>query len=78
MAEAEEAGSSEGAETTVSGAGLGAALALGRRKAKTNGDPQLDAFLAEHTRLARLQSEHLNEQRDLTLSRLRWAGSATG
>jgi tetratricopeptide (TPR) repeat protein len=76
MAEAEEPSGAEAAETTVAGAGLGAAvsLALGRRKARAKGadDPQLDAFLAEHTRLARLQSEHLHEQRELTLSRLRW------
>ncbi|THD53542.1 hypothetical protein [Phenylobacterium sp.] len=75
MAKAEEAREAEAAETTVAGAGLGAALALalGRRKAKPSGDPALDAFLAEHTRLARLQSEHLHETGDLALSRLRWA-----
>jgi hypothetical protein len=74
MVEAEETGSSEAAEATVAGAGLGAALslALGRRKAKADDDPALDAFLAEHTRLARLPSEHLHEQGELALSRLRW------
>jgi hypothetical protein len=65
MAKSEEARETEVADATVSGAGLGAALAqaLGRRKAKAKDDPELDAFLAEHTRLARLQSEHLHEQR---------------
>lgn len=76
MAEAEDRSGGEAAATTVAGAGLGAALslALGRRKGKAKGaeDLQLDAFLAEHTRLARLQAEDLHETRDLTLSRLRW------
>jgi tetratricopeptide (TPR) repeat protein len=54
------------------GAGIGAAIAaaLGRRSAKT--DPELDKFLKQQTRLAELQTEHLHEQRELVLSRLRW------
>jgi tetratricopeptide (TPR) repeat protein len=54
------------------GAGIGAAIAaaLGRRSAKT--DPELDRFLKQQTRLAELQTEHLHEQRELVLSRLRW------
>jgi tetratricopeptide (TPR) repeat protein len=79
MADWEDTAAAEAAEASVSGAGLGAALAMEftRRKAKGAGkaqvDPQLDAFLAEHTRLARLQVENLEEQGTLTLSRLRWA-----
>ncbi|MBS0361042.1 MAG: hypothetical protein JSR98_06655 [Proteobacteria bacterium] len=75
MAEAEDARDAEVAEPTVADAGVGAALsmALARRRAKgrAGGDPELDAFLAEHTRLARLQVEHLTETGDLALSRLR-------
>ncbi|HWE48038.1 MAG TPA: hypothetical protein VG407_18620 [Caulobacteraceae bacterium] len=51
------------------------ALALGRKrrapKADTGADPKVDAFLDEQTRLLRLQSEHLHEQRDLQLAHLR-------
>ncbi len=35
-------------------------------------DPRLDAYLDKQTRLLDLQAEHLHEQRELTLSRLRW------
>jgi tetratricopeptide (TPR) repeat protein len=75
MAEAEDAREAEVSEPAVAGAGVGAALsmALARRRAKgkAGDDPELDAFLAEHTRLARLQAEHLTETGDLALSRLR-------
>ena len=66
-------GDAEAAETTASGAGMGVALAaaVGRRKGKAGGDLELDAFLAEHTRLARLQAEHLTETGEIALSRLR-------
>ena len=54
------------------GAAAATALALGRA---TRGNKALDAkaasFLDQQTRLAHLQSEHLHEQRALTLSRLR-------
>ncbi|HZZ68423.1 MAG TPA: hypothetical protein VFE18_09635 [Phenylobacterium sp.] len=79
MADWEDTAAAEAAEASVSGAGLGAALAMeitrrkGAAKAKREDDPGLDVFLAEHTRLARLQVENLEEQGDLTLSRLRWA-----
>ena len=62
----------------ASGAGPGlsaaGALAIGRRRARPSGaaDPKMDAFLDEQTELARLQKEHLHEQRELVLSRLRW------
>jgi tetratricopeptide (TPR) repeat protein len=51
-----------------------AAMAIGMRKARTRdrADPKLDIFLDEQTRLVRLQTEHLHEQRELILSRLRW------
>jgi tetratricopeptide (TPR) repeat protein len=75
MADWEDTAVAEAAEASVFGAGL--AMEITRRKgagkAKRDEDPQLDAFLAEHTRLARLQVENLEEQGTLTLSRLRWA-----
>ena len=73
MAESEDAREAEAAETTVSGAALGVALAtaVGRRKAKAGADPELDAFLAEHTRLAQLQSEQLRETLQRSRSRAR-------
>ena len=51
-----------------------AALAVGLRKGRGRDkpDPKLDAFLDEQTRLVRLQTEHLHEQRELTLSHMRW------
>ena len=50
-----------------------AAMALGLRKARAGAkqDPKLDAFLDEQTRLVRLQTEHLHEQRELQLAHLR-------
>ena len=50
-----------------------AGLAIGLRKGRSRDrdDPRLDAFLDEQTRLTRLQSEHLHEQREVVLSRLR-------
>ncbi|HEX4097881.1 MAG TPA: hypothetical protein VHX64_14230, partial [Caulobacteraceae bacterium] len=51
------------------------ALTLGRtsrgRGAKSL-DAKAEAFLDEQTRLIRLQTEHLHEQRQVILSRLRW------
>ena len=47
------------------------AMALGRKAGKAKPDPVADDFLREQTRLARLQSEHLHEQRELMLSRQR-------
>ena len=53
-----------------------AALALGVKRARARGnthqDAGLDAFLAKQGALVDLQMEHLHEQRELTLSRLRW------
>ncbi|MBV8683386.1 MAG: hypothetical protein JO111_10960 [Caulobacteraceae bacterium] len=62
-------------ENAPGAAGVSAALAaaLGRRGRKTAAnDPELDTFLEAHTRLARLQAEHLHEMRELIVSRLRW------
>jgi hypothetical protein len=74
VAESEEVAESEGLSAQTGGAGLGASLAvaLNRRKRKGEEDPELDDFLREQTTLARLQSEHLHEQRTLVLARLRW------
>jgi hypothetical protein len=51
-----------------------AALAIGLRTGHTRHrpDPKLDAFLEKQGRLIDLQTEHLHEQRELILSRLRW------
>ncbi len=53
-----------------------AALAVGLKRSRsspnTAEDAKLDAFLDEQTGLVRLQKEHLHEQRELILSRLRW------
>jgi hypothetical protein len=74
MAESEEAWEAEAAGAAPSGAALGVALAaaVSRRKGKAGGDPELDLFLAEHTRLAQMQSQQMRETGALTLSRLRW------
>src|SRR5436190_9831203 len=47
-------------------------VALDRKRRNARSDPQLDSFLKGQARLADLQAEHLHEQRDLILSRLRW------
>ena len=51
-----------------------AAMAIGLRKGRgrSAADPKLDALLEGQTRLTGLQAEHLHEQRELVLSRLRW------
>jgi tetratricopeptide (TPR) repeat protein len=51
-----------------------AAIAIGVRKTRPAGkpDPEFDAFLRKQSRLIDLQTEHLHEQRELVLSRLRW------
>jgi tetratricopeptide (TPR) repeat protein len=48
------------------------AFAIGARKSRSRGDPDFDAFLRKQSRLIDLQTEHLHEQRELVLSRLRW------
>jgi tetratricopeptide (TPR) repeat protein len=61
----------EGAVEPISAA---AAMAIGVRKgrARDHADPEFDAFLRDQRRLISLQTEHLHEQRELILSRLRW------
>ena len=52
-----------------------AAMAIGVRKgraARARPDPEFDAFLRKQSRLIDIQTEHLHEQRELILSRLRW------
>jgi tetratricopeptide (TPR) repeat protein len=74
MAERIEEPEAEAPEPSPSGAaGLAAAMAaaLSRRKGTAKNDPELDSFLREQTRLARLQTEHLHEQREVQLSHLK-------
>ena len=47
-------------------------LALGRTKRGGGLDAKAEAFLDRQTRLTDIQTEHLHEQRELILSRLRW------
>ena len=59
-----------------------AALAVGLRKGRGRDRPEpvLDAFLAEQTDLVRIQKEHLHEQRQVVLARLklgRWRDRVT-
>ena len=50
-----------------------AALVIGARKGRRSkgADPEFDAFLRKQSRLIDIQTEHLHEQRELMLSRLR-------
>ncbi|HEX4096678.1 MAG TPA: hypothetical protein VHX64_08110, partial [Caulobacteraceae bacterium] len=68
--DAEEAGAGDAGVQPISPA---AAMAIGLRKSKgrSTPDPTLDAFLLEQTDLVRIQKEHLHEQRQVVLSRLR-------
>jgi tetratricopeptide (TPR) repeat protein len=64
----------DAAEAAPSAEGFAAAMiaALRRLKSGARADPEFDAFLRHQTRLIDLQTEHLHEQRELVLSRLRW------
>ncbi|HEY5411941.1 MAG TPA: hypothetical protein VIJ94_14560 [Caulobacteraceae bacterium] len=66
--ESEEAGQAGGPPIRPA-----AAMAVGMRKSRAGSkpDPKLDAFLDRQTLLTELQTEHLHEQRELMLSRLR-------
>ena len=69
--EPEVEGASEAGMAAISPA---ATMAIGarRQRAGSKPDPQLDVFLERQTRLTELQTEHMQEQRELILSRLRW------
>ncbi|HEY5411942.1 MAG TPA: hypothetical protein VIJ94_14565, partial [Caulobacteraceae bacterium] len=75
MAERIEEAESEAPDGAVSGAdGVAAVMAAAlkrRRKTGSNGDAEFDGFLRDQRRLVNLQTEHLHEQRELMLSRLR-------
>jgi hypothetical protein len=77
-AEEPEAEAPGGIEPIAPAAGLVIGLRKGRSRDRD--DPKLDAFLDEQTRLTRLQTEHLHEQREVALSRLklgRWKDRIT-
>ena len=65
-----EAGASEAGVGPISPT---AAMAIGVHKGRAGAkpDPEFDAFLRKQARLIDIQTEHLHEQRELTLSRLR-------
>ncbi len=65
-----EADAATGGNVETSAAAL--ALGMSRRRGKAAADPRMDAFLEKQTRLLDLQAEHLHEQRELQISRLRW------
>ena len=74
MAEQVEEPEAEGAsEAGVGPISPAAAMAIGarRQRAGAHADPKLDAFLDKQSRLTEIQTEHLHEQRELMLSRLR-------
>jgi tetratricopeptide (TPR) repeat protein len=54
------------------GVAAGVALALGRSRPGSKLPPEAAEFLTRQSRLVDLQMEHLHEQRELVLSRLRW------
>ena len=74
MAEDIEQQASEAVEPPAQAAPAAVALALGRASASTSAELDQDAasFLRRQSRLIDLQTEHLHEQRELILSRLRW------
>ena len=61
-------------ETSLGPVSSSAAMAIGIRKGRAGGkaDAVFDSFLRDQQRLIKLQTEHLHEQRELILSRLRW------
>ena len=72
-AEGPEAEAGEAASPSADAGVAAAALALAAaRRRGARPDPALDAFLREQAELIRIQKEHLHEQRELVLSRLRW------
>ena len=73
MAEGLEPEDGGEAETRLGPLSAAAAMILGARRQRggAHPDPKLDAFLDRQSRLTELQTEHLHEQRELVLSRLR-------
>jgi tetratricopeptide (TPR) repeat protein len=74
MTEALESESGPEPDGAVGSISPSAAMAIGIRKGRGGDrpDPKFDVFLDRQTRLIDLQTEHLHEQRDLVISRLRW------
>ena len=73
MAEIEDTSEGAAPEAPVEASSAAVGLALGRAsKTSKPLDAKAAAFLDEQTRLVRLQTEHMHEQRELVLSRLRW------
>ncbi len=81
MAErAEEAEAEAPGGTEPISPATGLVIGLRKGRARDRDDPKLDAFLDEQTRLTRLQTEHLHEQREVALARLklgRWKDRVT-
>ena len=74
MAERIEEPEESGPEATTAGADAVAAVmaaALKRRRSPGRVDPEFDAFLRDQRRLVNLQTEHLHEQREVILARLK-------
>jgi tetratricopeptide (TPR) repeat protein len=61
-----------GAQPLTESAGVAAALSLGKSSRDKEVNAETAAFLRDQRRLIGLQMEHLHEQRELQLSRLRW------
>src|SRR5215469_3033740 len=74
MTEVSEPESGPEPEVAAGSISPSAAMAIGMRKGRAGDrpDPKFDAFLDRQTRLLDLQTEHLHEQHDLVISRLRW------
>jgi tetratricopeptide (TPR) repeat protein len=82
MAELSEQDGGAEPESTVEPISAAAAMAIGVRKGRSreHSDPEFDAFLRDQRRLINLQTEHLHEQREVILARLklgRWKDSVT-
>ena len=75
MAERPEEPEVEASDPAPAGSkGVAAAMtaAMRRQRNGARADPEFDAFLRKQSNLIDLQTEHLHEQRELVLSRLRW------
>ena len=72
MAETPEEQESVATPSAAEASPAGIALALGKSRPGAPLPPETAAFLLKQTELVDLQKEHLHEQRELVLSRLRW------